>query len=107
VSIGLGLCDERNQAVVLDAGDEETEERRIASTREAFERALMECAGCVMAMEVGTHSRWVTRSFRSHGFHVIVANSRQAGLIRARQRKTDHLDARMLARLGRAYRNLP
>jgi len=40
VTIDLDLGEKRSQAVVLDASGEEIEQRSIASTREAFERAF-------------------------------------------------------------------
>ena len=102
VTIGLDLGDKRSQAVVLDASGEEIEDRSIAKTREAFGRALKEYAGCVLVMEVGTHSPWASLVFKARGFRVIVANPRQVRLISASQHKSDHFEAHMLARLGRA-----
>jgi transposase len=55
-----------------------------------------------IAMEVGTHSPWLSRQLSSLGFEVIVANARQVQLISASSRKNDRMDARMLARLARA-----
>ena len=102
VTIGLDLGDRRSQAVVLDAAGDVIEERSIATIKESFERAFEEYAGCVLVIEVGTHSPWVSRLFTARGFRVIVANPRQVRLISESQHKTDHFDARMLARLGRA-----
>ena len=42
VTTGLDLGDKRSQAVVLDASGEEIEDRSIATTRDAFERATAE-----------------------------------------------------------------
>ena len=56
---------------------------------------------CRVAMEVGTHSPWLSRWLSSLGFEVIVANVRQVQLISASSRKNDRLDARLLARLAR------
>jgi transposase len=56
---------------------------------------------CRIAIEVGTHSRWVSRLLTGLGFEVIVANARQVQLISASSRKNDRMDARMLARLAR------
>ncbi len=53
----MDLGDKGSQAVVLDAAGEVIEERSIATTREAFERALEEYAG----------GAWeATRQFASH-----------------------------------------
>lgn len=54
MTIGLDLGDRRSQVAVLDAAGEVIEERSIATTKEAFERAFKEYAGCVLVMEVGT-----------------------------------------------------
>ena len=56
---------------------------------------------CRVAMEVGTHSPWLSRWLGRLGFEVIVANARQVQLISASSRKNDRLDARLLARLAR------
>jgi len=56
---------------------------------------------CRIAIEVGTHSPWVSRLLKSLGHEVIVANARQVKLISASSRKDDRLDAQTLARLAR------
>jgi len=58
-------------------------------------------ARCRIAIEVGTHSPWVSRLLANLGFEVIVANARQVQLISASSRKNDRVDAQMLARLAR------
>jgi len=54
-----------------------------------------------IAIEVGTHSAWVSRLLRSFGHELIVANPRQVKLITESSRKDDRLDAQTLARLAR------
>jgi transposase len=56
---------------------------------------------CRVAIEVGTHSPWLSRLLKSFGHEVIVANARQVKLISASSRKDDRLDAQTLARLAR------
>src|SRR5713101_1466131 len=56
---------------------------------------------CRVAMEVGTHSPWLSRWLTGLGFEVIVANARQVQLISASSRKSDRMDAHLLARLAR------
>ncbi len=49
---------------------------------------------CRIAVEVGTHSPWVSRLLSSLGYEVIVANARQVKLISQSSRKDlDRLDA--------------
>ena len=56
---------------------------------------------CRVAIEVGTHSPWVSRLLQSCGHEVIVANARQVQLISKSSRKNDRMDAQTLARLAR------
>jgi transposase len=56
---------------------------------------------CRIAIEVGTHSPWLSRLLSSLGHEVIVANARQVQLISASSRKNDRVDAQTLARLAR------
>jgi transposase len=102
VTIGLDLGDKRSHACVLDAGGHVIDRRTIATTKEAMSDVYREHHGCLVVMEVGTHSPWLSRLFRSRGFNVITANPRQVRLISDSPRKTDRLDPEILARLGRA-----
>jgi len=54
-----------------------------------------------MAIEVGTHSPWISRLLTELGHEVIVANPRQLKLITESSRKSDNVDAETLARLAR------
>ena len=56
---------------------------------------------CRLALEVGTHSPWVSRHLARLGYEVIVANARRVRLISESSRKDDKLDAKTLARLAR------
>ena len=56
---------------------------------------------CRIAIEVGTHSPWLSRELERLGYEVIVANARQVGLIARGQKKTDRVDAETLARAAR------
>lgn len=82
VTIGLALGDKRSQAIVLDSARDVIEERSIATIKEFMERVFEEYFGCMLVMEVGTHSPWVSGLFKARGFRVIVANPRQVRLIR-------------------------
>jgi len=102
VTIGLDLGDKRSQAAVLDAQGEVVEEFSLATTQLGLQRALAAYSGCLVVLEVGTHSPWVSRLLKERGFQVITANPRQVRLISQSQRKSDNFDAQILARLGRA-----
>src|SRR5262249_39663035 len=54
-----------------------------------------------VAVEMGTHTRWISRLLRELGHEVIVANARKVRLIGESRKKDDRLDAQTLARLAR------
>src|SRR5450631_3126215 len=61
---------------------------------------------CLIALEVGTHSPWVSRLLKSLGHEVIVANARKVGVISQNSKKNDRVDAHLLARLALLDRTL-
>jgi hypothetical protein len=54
-----------------------------------------------IALEIGTHSPWISRLLSELGHEVIVANARKVRLIGESRKKDDRLDAQTLARLAR------
>lgn len=80
---------------------EVTREGSVPTTKKGMLQAFGAIERCRIAVEVGSHSRWVSRLLAAWGHEVIVANARQVKLISASSRKDDKLDARMLARLAR------
>ena len=54
-----------------------------------------------VALEIGTHSPWISRLLSELGHEVIVANARKVRLIGESRKKDDRLDAQTLARLAR------
>jgi transposase len=83
-------------------GDDEQWEGSVATTKKAITQKFAGMRRCRIAMEVGSHSPWLSRLLTRLGFEVIVANARQVQLISASSRKNDRMDARLLARLARA-----
>ena len=100
-TIGMDLGDKASQYCVLDRAGEVIKEGSVATRRKAMAERFGSMARCRMALEVGTHSPWVSRLLSSLGHEVIVANPRQLQLITASSRKDDKVDARTLARLAR------
>src|SRR5919112_5769530 len=84
-----------------DSG-EVVEEGRLRTTPEAFRRRFDSAERMKIAIEVGTHSTWVSRLLEECGHEVLIANPRKRRLIYGEKRKTDKLDAQKLARLARA-----
>src|SRR5260370_6611695 len=98
--IGIDLGDKSSRYCVLEEG-EAVEERSVATTKQGVTQALGARGRCRIALEVGTHSPWVSRLLSSLGHEVIVANPRQLQLITQSSRKDDKVDAKTLARLAR------
>src|SRR6267378_6947029 len=101
VTIGLDLGDKSSRYCVLNEEGEVVLERSVGSTKKAITQVFGAIPRCRIAMEVGTHSPWVSRLLERLGHEVIVANARQVKLISQSSRKNDRLDAQMLARLAR------
>jgi transposase len=100
LTIGMDLGDKTSRYCVLNGAGEVLEEGTCATTRKGMAQ-FGSRARCRIAIEVGTHSPWVSRELKKHGHEVIVANARQVKLISESSRKNDKLDAQMLARLAR------
>ena len=101
VTVGLDLGDRFSQLYFLDEHGEVAEEARVRTTETALRRWFGPLAPARVALEVGTHSPWVSRLLEELGHDVIVANARHVRMIYAGDRKSDRLDAEALARLAR------
>jgi transposase len=101
ITIGMDLGDKTSRYCAIDQDGEVLFERSVATTKKGMTQVFGALARCRVALEVGTHSPWVSRLLKSLGHEVIVANARQVKLISQSTRKDDKLDAHMLARLAR------
>jgi len=101
LTIGMDLGDKASRYCVLDADGQVVQEGSVATSKKAIRQVFGALKRCRVAVEVGTHSPWVSRLLKSLGHEVIVANARQVKLISASSRKDDRLDAQTLARLAR------
>lgn len=101
-TVGLDLGDKESTYVVLNRDGVIEREGKVATTAAALRKLLGKGERSVVALEVGTHSPWVSFLLKGMKHHVVVANPRQIPLITRSQRKTDRADAETLARLARA-----
>jgi transposase len=101
LTIGIDVGDKTSRYCVLDSEGKVMEERAVATTKKGVTQAFGARPRNRIALEVGTHSGWLSRLLKSFGHEVIVANTRQVKLISASTRKDDRMDAQMLARLAR------
>ena len=101
LTIGVDLGDKTSRYCALNAAGEVLAEGSCATTKRGMAQIFGAMPRCRIAIEVGTHSPWVSRELKKYGHEVIVANARQVKLISQSSRKNDKLDAQMLARLAR------
>ena len=106
VTIGLDLGDKDHKAVVLGADGRETERREVANTEAQVGGFLGRYPGATLAIETGTHCRWVGALAKKLGLRVLTANARKTQMIWKSSRKNDWRDAEMLAKVARADASL-
>jgi transposase len=98
-AIGVDLGDIYCDVCVLDAAGEIVEEARVRTTESALRHRFEGLDRTRIALEVGTHSPWISRLLESCGHEVIVANPSR--LSRRQRRKNNRRDAELLARQAR------
>jgi transposase len=100
--IGIDLGDKKSNYCFMDRGEEFLAEDQLPTTLEAFAAYFSAIPKSRIALEVGTHSPWVSNLLESLGHEVYVANPRKMESIQKSKRKNDKKDARTLTRLVRA-----
>lgn len=105
--IGLDLGDKKHQICVIDNKNGDIiEEFPMPNTRKHLEKLVDKYPKALIAIEVGTHSTWISRVLTAKGATVIVANARKLRAIYTNDRKSDLVDAQMLAKLVRVDSSL-
>ena len=101
LTIGLDLGDRNSWYCMLDESGQIQREQRVRTNATALREAFGEMAHSRIALEIGTHSPWISRLLSALGHEVMVANARKVRLIGESRKKDDRLDAQTLARLAR------
>jgi len=101
LTIGLDLGDRNSWYCVLDEAGHIQLEQRVGTTAKALREGFGAMPRSRIALEIGTHSPWISRLLTELGHEVIVANARKVRLIGESRKKDDRLDAQTLARLAR------
>jgi transposase len=101
LTIGLDLGDRNCCYCVLDEAGQIQLEQRVRTNAKALRAVFGAMARSRVALEIGTHSPWISRLLSELGHEVIVANARKVRLIGESRKKDDRLDAQTLARLAR------
>lgn len=105
-AIGLDLADRFSDWVAIDGAGSVTVRDRVRTTELELRKTFGAMKPTVIAIEVGTHSAWISRLLTSCGHRVVVANARKVALIHRNKRKNNRVDAETLARLTRADEQL-
>jgi transposase len=88
LTIGLNLGDRNSWYCVLDEAGRIQLEQRVRTTAKALQEVFGAMPRSRIALEVGTHSLWISRLLSDLGHEVIVANARKVRLIGRAGRKT-------------------
>ena len=102
ITIGLDLGDRTSRTYEVNAHGECDTEATVVTTVAGITRYFEHRARCRVVLEVGTHSPWVSRLLEQLGHEAVVANPSAMFAGAPRRRRNDRLDARFLARQGRA-----
>jgi transposase len=97
----LDLGDRSSWYWVVDEAGRIPLEQRVRTTAKALQEVFGAMPRSRIALEIGTHSPWISRLLSELGHEVIVANARKVGRIGESRKKDDRLDAQTLARLAR------
>jgi len=100
-TVGLDLGDRFSQVCGLIEDGSIGVEEKIASRKESLRLYFRRFTRVRVVCEVGTFSPWVKPLLESLGHEVLVANPRKLRALYASGNKSDRIDARMLARVGR------
>src|SRR5499433_1341924 len=101
LTIGLDLGDRNSWYWVVDEAGQIQLEQRVHTSAKGLQEVFGAMPRSRIALEIGTHSPWISRLLRELGHEVIVANARKVRLIGESRKKDDRLDAQTLARLAR------
>jgi len=101
LTIGLDLGDRNSWYCVLDERGQIQLEQRVGTNAKGLREVFGAMPRSRIALEIGTHSPWISRMLSDLGHEVIVANARKVRLIGESRKKDDRMDAQTLARLAR------
>jgi transposase len=99
--IGIDLGDIWSHYCTLNQGGDVVGRGRFRTTSKAIEKWFTDLPPAGIAMEAGTRSIWISEQLQELGHEVIVANVRELRAISHSDRKSDHADAKKLARFAR------
>ena len=105
-AIGLDIGDRFTHLCAVDDRGEVVQRLRLVTTPQDLSSWFTGKPRCVVVLETGTHSPWISRLLERLGQEVLVADARRLRLIAESDQKTDRIDAQTLAELGRTRSKL-
>lgn len=101
ITIGMDLGDRNHVTCVLDERGRKIEECAVACKPTDVRAYCARYPGALLAVETGTHSRWVSEVAQEAGLKVLVGHARKLRAIWQNPQKSDVKDAEVLARIAR------
>lgn len=99
---GIDVHSDYSRLFVIDEDGAEMLSARVPTTEPAMRQEFDGREPMKIVLESGTHASWLAKVLEDCGHEVIVAHARRIQLIAENHRKTDEIDAELLARLLRA-----
>src|SRR5215470_556420 len=87
LTMGLDLGDRNSWYCVLDEAGQIRLEQRVRTNAKALQEVFGAMPRSRVALEIGTHSPWISRLLSELGHEVIVANARKVRLIGESRKK--------------------
>jgi transposase len=101
ITVGMDMGDKKHSLCVLDRQGQVRARTTVMNTAKAIRKYFKDLVPCLVAIEAGTHSGWVSRILEEMGHEVLVGNPRKLRAIWDSNEKDDARDAEMLARIAR------
>jgi transposase len=100
---GLDVASKGSYVYVIDRRGKKVESREIPTNRKGYRWYFRQWKDKVIevAVEAGGHTRWIYDTLRGLGIGIYVVNPNKVKLIAETKRKTDKVDAKVLAELLR------
>jgi len=105
-TVGMDMGDKNHRICVIGDDGRIIAKQDVKNDVEAIRSHFKDYEPCLIAMEAGTHSAWVSRELSAMGHEVLVGNPRKLRAIWDSDEKDDDRDAEMLARIARFDRSL-
>ncbi|MDA7868095.1 transposase [bacterium] len=84
--IGIDLGDKKHAVCVVDKHGTILKEYSVRNQANSLSKLARAYPQSLIAMEVGTHSPWISRLFEKEGLSVLVANARKLRAIYTNER---------------------